>query len=205
MTQTEWENGAMALILAVTGVSPGIGKSTLCAALAARYESRGKRVDHFREEEILSRREFAELATEFHETRRVRPETILAAMREFADSFSETDVVIADALLPFVPSLNAWGHSEAEMAEFLDKLSAVLASHRTVVIYLDGDPETALPRAIAREEPGWLDGVVAKLADRGVTDRKSARTYLRNERGLTLRLLQDLPWRIVVAQSVFLG
>jgi hypothetical protein len=173
----------------VLGAAPGVGKSTLCAGLAASFP--GLRVDHFREEEILSRPSFAEVATEFRGGGPVRLETLLAATASFVTASTSADVVIADSLFPYVPSLRAWGHPTSVIAAFLESLSPVVSP---VVLYLDGDPAVTLPRAATREAPGWLDWFVAKLAaypGSAVHDLPTAVAYLRDERDLTLRLLAD--------------
>jgi hypothetical protein len=173
----------MTLFVAVLGATPGIGKSTLCAGLAAALP-----VDHFREEEILTRPAYAQVAAEFRARGEVRTSTLLAATAAFVRS-SSAAVVVADALFPYVPSLRAWGHSPASIAAFLEASASIV---RPIVLYLDGDPLVALPRAVAREGPEWLDWYVGKLAavpGSGVHDLPSAAAYLAAERGLTLRLL----------------
>jgi nucleoside-triphosphatase THEP1 len=51
------------VLVTVWGSSPGIGKSTLCAGLSEWLSGAGLRVDLFREEEILTRPQYAEVAT----------------------------------------------------------------------------------------------------------------------------------------------
>jgi hypothetical protein len=154
-------------------------------------------VDHFREEEILSRPQYAAVAAEFRAGGVVRTATLLAATEEYVASVT-AEVVIADALFPYLPSLRAWGHTPEQIAGFLDDLSGTV---RPVVLYLDGDPLVMLPRAAAREtDPSWLNWYVGRLAavpGNGVHDLASAAAYLRAERDLTLRLLAGLDLRIL--------
>jgi hypothetical protein len=63
------------------------------------------------------------------------------------------DVVVADALVPFVPSLLAMGCSDQAVSAFVAELAGLLAPVRPVLVLFDGDPTTALARAAAREEP----------------------------------------------------
>jgi len=184
----------------VLGAAPGVGKSTLCAGLAEWLSGRGLRVDHFREEEVLSRESFAEVAAEFRAGDLVRLETLLTATASFVTSAS-ADVVIADSLLPYVPSLRAWGYPTETIAEFLSSLSAVVSP---VVLYLDGDSLVTLSRAAAREGSGWLDWFVAKLAGypgSTVHDLRTAAAYLIQERDLTLRLLAGWDVHVIAAGS----
>lgn len=180
----------MTTIVAVDGASPGIGKSTLCTHLAQALGA-----DHFHEEEILTRPEFAAAAAEFNEGGRVALETILRAMREFAKA---SDIVVTDALMPFVPSLLVWGYDETAIGEFHDELTQAIAPARVVFVYLDGDPDVALGRACAREEPGWLEWLIGKF---GVPDRAAMIAHLRRQRDITLRLVARQPWSLVVLDA----
>ncbi|HEV7653903.1 MAG TPA: hypothetical protein VGP36_04080 [Mycobacteriales bacterium] len=171
----------MTVFIAVLGAAPGVGKSTLCSGLAAALPGR---VDHFREEEILTRPAYAEVAAEFRAGGEVRPSTLLAATSAFVGR-CDGDFVVTDALFPYLPSLRAWGHSPAALGSFLAALAEIV---RPVVLYLDEDPLVALPRAAAREDPTWLDWYLDKL---GVPDVASAASHLCAERDLTLDLLSS--------------
>jgi hypothetical protein len=95
-------------------------------------------------------------------------------------------VAVADALVPFIPSLLAMGHRDRAINAFMSYLGQILAPLRPVMIFLDGDAGTALTRAAAREDPGWLDWYVSKpryQVNPPVHDAPSAARYLRRERG----------------------
>lgn len=180
----------MTTIVAVDGASPGIGKSTLCTHLAQALGA-----DHFREEEILTRPEFAAAAAEFNTGGRIELATILQAMREFGKT---SKFVVTDALLPFVPSLLVWGYDETAIGEFHDELTQAIAPARVVFVYLDGDPDAALGRACVREEPGWLEWLIGKF---GAPDRTAMIAHLRRQRDITLRLVARQPWSLVVLDA----
>lgn len=55
----------MPVLIAAWGVFPGIGKSMLCVGLPGWLADAGMRVDHFQEEEILTRPQYAAVAREF--------------------------------------------------------------------------------------------------------------------------------------------
>jgi thymidylate kinase len=190
----------MTVLITVWGASPGVGKSTLCTGLSQWLRDTGQRVDHFREEEILTRPQFAAVAEEFEATGTVALDTLIAATAEFVDTVvaSGDDVVIADALMPFVPTLLAMGHGEEAIDAFMTDLTAVLALVQPVMVFLDGNSETALSRAAAREGEQWLDWYVAKLAryrvSPPVADVASAVHYLQRERALTLGVARRKDW-----------
>jgi hypothetical protein len=194
-------------LIAVWGASPGIGKSTLCAGLSEWLSGAGLRVDHFQEEEILTRPQYAEVASHFLATGEVDRDALVSATALFADSVlaAGIDVVIADALMPYVPSLLAMGHSEQAITPFMADLGDILAPLRPVMIFLDGDARAALPRAAAREEPGWLEWYIGKLAGYGVQpevhDSASAAEYLRRERAMTLSVVSRQNWDLILIEN----
>ena len=76
----------MTVLITVWGASPGVGKSTLCAGLSQWLADAGLRVDHFREEEILTRPQFAAVAEDFKATGAVDLGTLIATTAQFVDS-----------------------------------------------------------------------------------------------------------------------
>ncbi|MFG2227847.1 hypothetical protein [Streptomyces sp. NPDC048644] len=192
-------------LIAVAGSSPGVGKSTLCTALAGHLAATGAVVDHFEEADILTRPAFRPVADEFAGgSGSVRPATLIDATRAYVDRARAdgTDTLVTDALLPFVPSLVAWGHREPEIAAFLAELAGAIAPARVSVLYLRDDPDAALRRAVEREGQEWADWYVGKLGGspgtRAVDSLQAAARHLREETELTLRLLAATPWDVQV-------
>ncbi|MFE6161181.1 hypothetical protein ACFQ7F_19995 [Streptomyces sp. NPDC056486] len=194
----------MTVLISVCGASPGVGKSTLCGGLAQWLTGTGLRVDHFREEEILTRPQFAAVAEKFTATGKVESATLLTATAEFVDAVvtSGDDVVIADALVPYVPTLLAMGHGEEAIDAFLTDLTEVLAPVGPVMLFLDGSAASALPRAARREGEQWLDWYVGKLSGYEVTppvtDVASAVRYLLRERAVALGAVRRKGWGLAV-------
>ncbi|RKN47313.1 hypothetical protein [Streptomyces hoynatensis] len=199
-------------VISVLGSSPGVGKSTLCRALAEWLSGTGASVDHFEEEDILRRAAFRPVAEEFDGgAGSVRPATLVACTRAYvAESLAQgRDYLLTDALLPFIPSLVAWGHPEETLRRVIAELDRVVAPAEIVLVYLRDDPEKALRRAIDREGSAWGDWYVAKLAaapgTRAVHDLASAAAHLRAEAELTRRLLAESPWPVLTLDAGTLG
>jgi hypothetical protein len=193
--------------IAVAGSCPGIGKSTLCGAIVGWLAGVGLRVDHFEEEQVLSRPQFAQVAAEFTGTGVVESASFVdATVRYLADvAAAGTDVAVTDALVPWVPSLLAFGHSEQSVNRVLDEFAGRIASTPTVVVYLDGDADAALSRAVEREGPGWLDWFGAKLARYGRVTPDHTRAdicdYLAQQRATELRVLKRQPWDLLIVEN----
>ncbi|MGW5868573.1 hypothetical protein ACWFRJ_41225 [Streptomyces sp. NPDC055239] len=196
----------MTVLISVCGASPGVGKSTLCGGLAQWLTDTGLRVDHFREEEILTRPQYAAVAEQFEATGTVELGTLTAATAEFVGAIvaSGDDVVVADALVPYVPTLLAMGHDEETIDAFTTDLTEVLAPVGPVVLFLDGDAASALPRAAQREGVHWLDWYVGKLSryevTPPVTDVPSAVQYLLRERAVALDAVRRKKWGLAVVE-----
>lgn len=189
--------------MAVIG-GPGSGKSTLCAALAGHYVAAGHTVDHFQEAEILTRPEFSRVASEFADgAGSVAPETLVDAFARYVDRniSDDTDLVITDALIPYIPSLLAWGHSEIEIAETIAQLEAVSAGVTVIVVLLAGDPESTLRRAIDREDDGWVESYIEKLSHwpgtAQVVSWPTAIDQLRQDADVSRRLISHSSWELL--------
>ncbi|MCX4903037.1 hypothetical protein [Streptomyces sp. NBC_00878] len=199
-------------LVSVIGSSPGVGKSTLCRALADWLAGLGASVDHFEEADILARPAFRPVAEEFADgTSDVRPETLVESTRAYVEESlaAGRDYLVTDALLPFVPSLVAWGHDESTLVRVVKELTRAVLPAEVTVVYVHDDPATALRRAVEREEADWEDWYVGKLAGspgtRAVHDLPSAAAHLRFEAELTRRLLADTPWRVLTVDAGTLG
>ncbi|MER5439467.1 ATP-binding protein [Streptomyces sp. NPDC002790] len=191
-------------LIAVVGSSPGVGKSTLCGALARWADASGAVVDHFEEADILVRPAFSAVAEEFAGgAGSVRPRTLVEATRSYVEQARAdgVDVLVTDALIPFIPSLVAWGHDETAIAEVVHDLEEAVQPARVTVVFLRDDPEVALRRAVEREGPQWADWYVDKLRNSpgtaSVSDLASAADHLRRESELTLRRLAATRWNVV--------
>jgi thymidylate kinase len=202
-----WHRGPVRII-AICGSSPGVGKSTLCETLAAQLTAAGQQVDHFVEEHVLSRPEFTEVAVAFTQTGIVAPGVLVDATVKYltAAEAAGVDTVIFDALIPYVPSLLAFGFAESGINRIVDGLASRISFWPVLAVFLDGDATVALQRAAAREDPGWLDWYGDKLARYGLVepaaDVPALAAYLERERDVTLRVLRRQPWEVgVVTQA----
>src|SRR5437667_349801 len=82
-------------------------------AVAKWLTSGGASVDHFEEADILTRPAFRPVAEEFAGgAGTVRPASLVECTRAYVTESlaAGRDYLVTDALLPFIPSLVAWGH-----------------------------------------------------------------------------------------------
>src|SRR5262245_36646307 len=112
-------------LVAVVGASPGIGKSLLCTSLSELLAGSGSTVEHFAEEDVLTHPAFARVAADFATTGKVGADLLVEASVDYlaGASAAGADIVVMDSLIRFVPSLLAFGHDEAEIAEIVNRLA----------------------------------------------------------------------------------
>lgn len=190
------------MLLAIVGVAPAVGKSTLTRGLRDWLRDRGCEVDHVEEDEILTRPAFAPLARELAVRESVAVETLVATMADVVAAAGDGDrtVLLFDSLFPFVGSMSGWGYGEHRIAGFFEEIAARLGDVRVIVVYLDADIEEALLNAEVREPPGWLEWYVEDVAlsnPAAGTPRELTIDRLARDRDLTLRLVEEHRWDLL--------
>ena len=191
------------LLVLINGAVPGLGKSTLATHLTGRLRESGRDVELFQEEEILDRPEFTAVIQEWRTTNRVADGTLLAATSEYLAwcRHRSANVYVLDALLPFLPSLLAWGRSDAQVAEFFRQLAELMPGFEVLHIQLEGAVRSSLNRAREREGAAWLDSLVAKVGSyedegRKTSDLESVVAYFDSATRRSHELLAMAPWPV---------
>lgn len=184
----------------VTGGAPGVGKSSLVGYLAERIDD----ASVFAEEEILTADEFAELIGIWRHGAVPSIEVLDRAATAHLDRCrtENASTFIQDALLPYLPSLYAWGYDDETIAGWFDQLARSAEGFLLVQLHLSGDPVQALGRAAVREGPDWIDQMLARAltwaGGEGVRDLTSLASLFRRWDGRSQRLLSKSPWSAVV-------
>lgn len=196
-----------ATFVLVTGASPGLGKSTLARRLGDRLAARHPEVVVFPEAMIGDCPAFADVLASFRATGTASRAALVDATQRFAGTYRDgRAIVVQDMLLPYVPSLLAWGFSDAEIAEVFAEIDAACVGIRLVQLHLDGSPARSVPRAVEREDPSWLDWMLTKVSRYAdvaspVTDLPSLVAYFEGARRRTRRLLARAPWPVTVLDA----
>ncbi len=196
-------NDATTTYVAVTGVAPAVGTSTLAQGIRDWLVSRDLAVDLVEEDEVLTRPEFAPAARELAVTGTVGIDTLVDCVGTFVTSIknSPADAVVSDSLLPFVHSLVEWGYGENAIEGFFTSVTEQLEGMPFTLVYLDADVQGALRQAAVREPAGWLDWYVTNLLRNepvSTTSREdSAVACLEREHALAIRLLDEHGWNVI--------
>jgi len=178
-----------------------MGKSTLTQAITDHLETAGLSVHMFREMEIEDHPAFVEVMKQFV----VSGEATRPALLRAADTYLKlvdglAQVIVLDALFPYLPSLLAWGDTDVEITEFFAQMAGLLSNFEVVEIHLIGDLEAGLKRAGSREGGDWLAKHIKKVSGyRGapnVSTLEDAADYLDVLALRSTMLLKNAPWTV---------
>jgi hypothetical protein len=187
----------------VTGASPGLGKSSLAEALVVTLRTAGRPARLFREGDITSERDFSAVMNELQSTGEVQLDTLLAAADAFLTSAraGSSDVLVHDALFPYLPSLLAWGYADDDIAAFFVRLATLFDGFDVIELHLVGDVRKGLAGAAEREGGDWLDRHLAKVAQyrprQQITTNEDVAVYYDAGAARSRTLLAAAPWRTV--------
>lgn len=152
----------------ISGVSAGVGKTTLARALAGRRSGSGLPVDLFTEEQLFSREEFAEIGTAFRDRTYPSSEMMLEGYRRIlAGLESDHEAIIFDwSCLGMISDL-PWAEGRQDVLEaHASEVARLTASMGPALIYLEAEPEVAVQRAVAQRGDRWARRY-ARLAAEG--------------------------------------
>ena len=186
-------------IVMVTGGAPGVGKSSLVRWITQRLPA----ASAFDEAEILSRPEFAEIVTVWAGGGIPSLPSLTAAASAYLDRCRSEDapVFVQDALLPYLPSLYAWGYEDEQIRTWFGHLAEISGGFQLFQIHLSGDPTLAIARAVAREGGQWLDWMVERarswVGGDEVVDLDSLGFLFNSWDARSRRLLRAAPWPIL--------
>jgi hypothetical protein len=188
-------------LVLVTGAGPGLGKSSLVTNLAEYLEASGVVVHTFMEMEIESDPAFAEVIEEFGARGEVTRPTLLKATGIYLNGIDRAaQVIILDSLFAYLPSLLAWGDTDAEITQFFGQMAGVFANYEVVEIHLTGDVDAGLHRAAKREGGDWLAQHTAKVSHYSgapnISTPKDVADYLTVLALRSASILQQAPWTV---------
>ncbi|HEY1653333.1 MAG TPA: hypothetical protein VGG09_15720 [Acidimicrobiales bacterium] len=162
----------------------------------------GRSVELFRELDIEDHPAFAAVMEEFTSTGEASRSTLLRAANEYLRQSEGrgAEVLVLDALFGYLPSLLAWGDTDAEIDDFFRRMAELFSDSRVLEIHLRGDLRAALDRAVTREGEDWLTDQVKKTASfRGappIATPDEAVSYLNVLAARAASLLERAPWTV---------
>lgn len=189
-------------LVLVYGPGPGLGKSALGRALTERLISQGIPARLIEEHEITTHPAFRGYVRGAAAGRADDAATLIEACRRFVSELGDqcSEITVLDSVLPCWDWLYSAGCSDAEVSAFSRALAGMLATLHPVLVFVEGDLEVALSRAIEDRGMDWaLD--LAQLRT-GRRDLDALGSYFRRLRAGSERMLAFWPHRVVRVDTV---
>lgn len=141
----------------VYGPGPGLGKSTLGRALTGRLVEQGYSACFFEEHEVTAHLAFRDYVQSVEAGRAGDTATLVEACRRFVARLRDRrpEIAVLDSLLPCWDWLYSAGCSDAEVSNFSLMLAEALSPPRPVLVYVDGDLDAAMSRAVEERGIDW--------------------------------------------------
>jgi hypothetical protein len=164
------------------GTAPGIGKTTVAAALACELEGRGWTVDLFDERALFDRAETSTAAASFRTRRTATEAELLEGYRNLAGS--DVDALIFPWSCPAMAEDLDWAAEQTALTQHARTVTEVVSVRfAPLLVWLDGPIDLAFSRAAASRGDRWL----AREAADTPTDTRDLRSLAAAEHAARAR------------------
>jgi hypothetical protein len=156
-------------LVMLSGVSMGIGKSTLAGGLARRLEESGQAADFFGEHHLFTRRDFADVAEAFRTREFPTPELFLRGYARVFDGFRAAGAWgIFDWYCAGMAADLPWAmHDRDRLTQLCRDVRRLADDLDPVLLDLAGDVRMATERALAERGEKWAKRYALLAADAG--------------------------------------
>ena len=143
-------------LLLFYGPGSGSGKSTLSRLVYDVLQQEGVRTKYIAESDVLHLDAFAPYVEEVKRSNPGNTEVLLSSCERFIDACARSDqVYVADSILPCTDWLVTAGCTRAEIKRFNTQLNRLMRQLNPIQIFLTGDTEIFLKRAIKDRGENW--------------------------------------------------
>lgn len=190
------------ILLLVYGPGSGYGKSTLSRALADWLKSEGNTGRLYLEEAVLEEAAFSEYVDRVREGRGDDIGVLLESCEKFVEELRrrDADVVVLDSILPCWDWLYSAGVSDEVVFEFTERLSDLLSDMSPILLFIEGDVDVVVERAVEERGVTWATELATKRTDGH--DVNALRTYFRELRAGAERAKSRWSYPIVEVDTV---
>lgn len=138
------------------GPGSGSGKSTLSRLIHDVLQQRGIRTKHIAESDVLHLDAFAPYVEKVKQNNPGDVQMLLSSCEHFIDACAQSDrVYVVDSMLPCTDWLVTAECTRHQIRHFNTQLNQLMAQLNPIQIFLTGDTETFLKRAIKDRGENW--------------------------------------------------
>jgi thymidylate kinase len=143
-------------LLLFYGPGSGSGKSTLSRLIHDVLGQKGVKTKYIAESDVLHSEAFAPYVAEVQQSNPGDVKVLLSSCKHFINACSQSDqVYVVDSILPCTDWLVTAGCTRQQIRHFHTELNRLMTKLNPIQIFLTGDTNTFLKRAITDRGENW--------------------------------------------------
>ena len=182
------------------GPGSGSGKSTLSRLIHDVLQQKGIKTKYIAESDVLHLDAFAPYVEEVKQNNPGNVEVLLSSCEHFIDACNQSDqVYVVDSILPCTDWLVTAGCTRQQVKHFNAQLNRLMAKLNPIQIFLTGDTETFLKRAVKDRGENWARRLTQERCNSD--DIRDLITYFNEMREVAFELLAEWPFKHIVLDT----
>ena len=182
------------------GPGSGSGKSTLSRLIHDVLQQKGVNTKYVAESDVLHLDAFAPYVEEVKQNNPGNIKVLLSSCERFIDACAQSDqVYVADSILPCADWLVTAQCTRQQIRRFNTQLNRLMAKLNPIQIFLTGDTETFLKRAIKDRGENWARRLTRERCNSD--DIRDLITYFNQMREVAFKLLAEWPFKQIVLDT----
>ena len=182
------------------GPGSGSGKSTLSRLIHDVLQQRGVSTKYIAESDVLHLDAFAPYVEEVKRNNPGDVQVLLSSCERFIDAFNQSDqVYVVDSILPCTDWLVTAGCTRGQVRQFNTQLNRLITKLNPIQIFLTGDTEVFLKRAIADRGESWARRLAQERCNSD--DIRDLITYFNEMGEVAFELLAEWPFKKIVLDT----
>ena len=183
------------------GPGSGSGKSTLSRLVHDVLQQKGVKTKYIAESDVLHLDAFAPYVEEVKQNNPGDVKVLLSSCRRFIDVCSQSDqVYVVDSILPCTDWLVTAECTKQQIRQFNTQLNRLMMKLNPVQIFLTGDVEIFLKRAIKDRGENWARHLAQERCNSD--DIRDLITYFNKMKEVASELLAEWPFKKIVLDTI---
>ena len=187
-------------LLLFYGPGSGSGKSTLSRLTHDTLREKGIRTKHVAESDVLHLDAFAPYVKEVKQNNPGNLKALLSSCKHFIDACTQSDqVYVVDSILPCTDWLVTAGCTRGQVRRFNTQLNQLMAQLNPIQIFLTGDTEIFLKRAITNQGEDWATRLAQERCNSD--NIRDLITYFNEMKKVAFELLAEWQFKKIVIDT----
>ena len=182
------------------GPGSGSGKSTLSRLIHDVLQQRGVRTKYVAESDVLHLEAFAPYVKAVKRNNPGDVKVLLSSCEQFMNACNQSDqVYVVDSILPCTDWLVTAGCTRQQVRQFNTQLNRLMTELNPIQIFLTGDTETFLKRAIKDRGENWATRLAQERCNSD--NMRDLITYFNEMGEVAFEFLAEWPFKKIVLDT----